>query len=356
MFLFGRFTSPLCAVVAALFGVVSTGPLCFGQIYNQARTAKTESVTVEVGALIRGLKGKDPGAQVLAAQRLARIGEPAVEPLIAALDDNDPIVRMFAAEALRGILRQIKDPRAVGPLITVLKTPDPNGPPDEAEGALVETGAPAVPPLIAALNSTPALPFSWSNPQPTLTRWYLIRALAEIRDSGAIEPLIAALDDPEPRNRAAAFDGVIETGTQATAPLLAALKKRRGSLQQLVAAALLELRDPREVKDLRKAELQGNTFQEWVWKGGRPRKLKQSRTQKGALIAGAVSLLIEHGNPDSEDALVWALNEFGDRDMAVDFLNCGNATLEQAATAWAQVHGYQVESGGGGRVRWGSGW
>lgn len=290
MFLFGRFTSPLCAVVAALFGVVSTGPLCFGQIYNQARTAKTESVTVEVGALIRGLKGKDPGAQVLAAQRLARIGEPAVEP------------------------------------------------------------------LIAALNSTPALPFSWSNPQPTLTRWYLIRALAEIRDSGAIEPLIAALDDPEPRNRAAAFDGVIETGTQATAPLLAALKKRRGSLQQLVAAALLELRDPREVKDLRKAELQGNTFQEWVWKGGRPRKLKQSRTQKGALIAGAVSLLIEHGNPDSEDALVWALNEFGDRDMAVDFLNCGNATLEQAATAWAQVHGYQVESGGGGRVRWGSGW
>jgi HEAT repeat protein len=45
----------------------------------------------------------------------------AVEPLIAALRDTDPIARKNAADALSNI----KDPRAVEPLIAALKDADP---------------------------------------------------------------------------------------------------------------------------------------------------------------------------------------------------------------------------------------
>jgi len=51
---------------------------------------------------------------------LIRIGAPAVEPLIQALKDKDPVIRFGAADALGGI----GDKRAVEPLIEALKDED----------------------------------------------------------------------------------------------------------------------------------------------------------------------------------------------------------------------------------------
>jgi len=55
-----------------------------------------------------------------AAAALLRIGAPAVEPLIQALKDKDPVIRFGAADALGGI----GDRRAVGPLIEALNDED----------------------------------------------------------------------------------------------------------------------------------------------------------------------------------------------------------------------------------------
>jgi hypothetical protein len=65
--------------------------------------------------------------------------------------------------------------------------------------------------------------------------------------------------------------------------------------------------------------------------------------------------IIRIGQSNTERALVTALNTFGYEQMAVDYLNCGNATLDKAARAWAAKHGYVVYTtpGGGGQVTWG---
>jgi HEAT repeat protein len=55
-----------------------------------------------------------------AAEALGKIGEPAVEPLIGALRDENRLVRRRAAEALG----EIRDARAVEPLIGALRDRD----------------------------------------------------------------------------------------------------------------------------------------------------------------------------------------------------------------------------------------
>src|SRR4030043_937832 len=94
-----------------------------------------------VDPLIAGLKDEKCG--IMAANALAKIGQPSVAPLFAALKDGSPIARRNAAVALG----KIKDSSAVKP-------------------------------LIAALND--------ENP---IVRRDAAKALGEIRDNSAVEPL-----------------------------------------------------------------------------------------------------------------------------------------------------------------------
>jgi HEAT repeat protein len=66
-----------------------------------------------VKPLILVLRNKDMDLNFAAKDSLVKIGEPAVEPLIAALNSKNENVRLFAVWALEGI----GDPRAVEPLI-----------------------------------------------------------------------------------------------------------------------------------------------------------------------------------------------------------------------------------------------
>lgn len=72
------------------------------------------------------------------------IGGPAVESLIPVLKDKHSRVRSEAAV----VLGNIKDPRAVEPLIAAIKDTQVRW---DAARALVKIGGPAVEPLIAAL-------------------------------------------------------------------------------------------------------------------------------------------------------------------------------------------------------------
>ena len=70
----------------------------------------------EIDRLIAQFKDKDWQVCQAAAKTLGEIGEPAVQPLILALSDEDSDVRYGAAYGLG----EIRDPRAVEPLIHAL--------------------------------------------------------------------------------------------------------------------------------------------------------------------------------------------------------------------------------------------
>jgi len=108
----------------------------------------------------------DKGCGHTAANALAKIGKPAVEPLIVALKNENPFVRRNAAEALG----EIKDSSAVKPLIDTLKDND----------------------LIVRRNAA--------------------KALGKIKDSSAEEPLTSALKDESPAVRRNAAIALREMG------------------------------------------------------------------------------------------------------------------------------------------------
>lgn len=81
--------------------------------------------------------------------------------------------------------------------------------------------------------------------------------------------------------------------------------------------------------------------------------------QKENLKAIAVNYAyyIRLGQAGTEGVLASALKKYGDKDMALDYLNCGNDALDTAARTWADAHGYEVYSqpGAYGGPQWGEG-
>jgi HEAT repeat protein len=115
--------------------------ICVGLTWGVYRWATSES------RLIAGLRDANPEVRRHAAGTLGEVKDPrAVEPLIAALKDADAKVRFYAA----GALAKLNDPRAVEPLIATLRDADSTVN-SGAALALRDIGAPAVQPLMAAL-------------------------------------------------------------------------------------------------------------------------------------------------------------------------------------------------------------
>ncbi len=48
------------------------------------------------------------------------------------------------------------------------------------------------------------------------------------------------------------------------------------------------------------------------------------------------------GGEDVEEVLIGALWKYGDKEMAITYLNCEIPSLEEAAREWADEHGYDV--------------
>ena len=192
-------------------GLLAMGTAGYGQADN---------VTHEFA----NLKDPDSSIRAAAARVLGEMKDRrAVPPLIAALRDGDAEVRAAVIEALA----ELKDPRAVEPLISALKDEngevqgdatlalgefnDPRGvralievmnaPNQEdhsaAASALGRVGASAVEPLIQALNSP-----------DHLARMHAAEALGWVEDSRAVDALIAALKDTNSGVREAALVGL----------------------------------------------------------------------------------------------------------------------------------------------------
>lgn len=218
-----------------------------------------------VKALIKALGDGDENVRIEAARALGNLGDArAVEPLSEALCDSDFHVQLIAAEALvkmhavvtliealgtghSGVpyaaeaLGELKDARAVAPLIKALKDSQ-RLVRDAAAHALGKLGdALAVEPLINALEDN-----EWS------VRYAAARALGKLGNARAVEPLINALEDGEPRTAADAIsiaymkrtaaEALGELGdVRAVQALTRALKDRDGSVRSTAAEARAKL-------------------------------------------------------------------------------------------------------------------
>ena len=132
----------------------------------------------------------------VAADALVKFGEAAVQPLIAALWDEDWRAREAAARALG----ELGDARAVQPLIAALRSVHPEVRCCAAD-ALGKLGEAAAQPLIAALRD-----------KDRGVCEAAARALGELGDARAVQPLIAALGSAYSKVRDAAADALDKLG------------------------------------------------------------------------------------------------------------------------------------------------
>jgi len=188
-----------------------------------------------VEPLIAALKNNEySGVRWKAAEALSKIGNSAVEPLIATLQYPDDDVRWKAAIALG----EIGNPDAIDPLILLLSDDD-RFVRSRAAHALSMIGEPAVEPLIHALKK--------GDPG---VRWGAALALGKIKNPLAVEPLIFALADEQERVRAEAAAALASIGTPALGPLLGFLKGAQGQTRIEVMTALGELKNADAIEPL----------------------------------------------------------------------------------------------------------
>lgn len=260
--------------------------------------------------LITSLKGYYAAIQDAAKEALVGFGAIAVEPLIASLTNNDPGVRKYSVLALG----EIKDDRAVEPLIAALNDEDYYV---RLEVPMVLAGfsdSRVVDPLIKTLEDK-----KWAQ-----VRIKAVDALAALKDPRAVEPLIAALRDEDPyvvSQSASALATIHDE--RSIEPLLAILNNENEIIQIVVAKAISEFDDPRVTEALTLA----------------------LNNEDLATIAGAYQFYIQRGESGSEAILIKALDQFGDKSMAEDFLNCRNSELKAAGEKWASLKGYSIVSG-----------
>jgi HEAT repeat protein len=271
-----------------------------------------------------------------AAEALGNLGDKqAVEPLIAVLNSSvnpyssssSPDVKTHAAAAIA--LGKLKDKRALKPLIANVKHSNSiiaaakTGLKDIATGnpkivdellpafqkndtnavtALGVIGKPALEPMLLALKDTDAT-----------TRTNAASVLADIGDAKAIEPLTKNLTD------------------WASSPMVGTALEKLNWQPKSDADKVHLLIAKSKGEDLRNS-----------WETTKNVLLKDLESKDLRTINYALYSFISIGGKDTTDTLIKALNEQGNKNLALAYLNCGEPTLEKAAQNWAASKGYRV--------------
>jgi HEAT repeat protein len=265
-----------------------------------AAQALRQSKTPEAAKALAAAAG--PQAAAATAQSLASLGIAGasdVDGLLRLL--NDPQRRDMAIAALGGT----KDPRAVEPLIALLKTP--------YHGTAQPYGA-----SIALYSNDP-------NPVRPMSYMTIIGALGRLGDARAVPPLIDYLQHG-PVSRDSVPRALAALGSPAIEPLVGLLHDENAQTRKLAAEALADLAMRRDADPRPKEAL-----------------LAALRTQDAAVLAGAFQFYVGLGAPGSEGALAAALQQYGDQMMAEYFLNCGDVQLEDAAREWGEKQHFHMQ-------------
>ncbi|MBS7281260.1 MAG: HEAT repeat domain-containing protein [Candidatus Freyarchaeota archaeon] len=192
---------------------------------------------------------------------LVKIGEPAVDSLIQALDDEDTLFRSNVREALEGIGKP-----AVPQLIQALKCEKKNIRREAAYSLATIGGEEALEPLLAALGDEDAevranaaralgriggsravepLIKALKDKEP-LVREYTVDALGSIGDSRAFQILVSAMEDEDEDVRRAAVYALNNFGRLAVEPLVKAMG--RSDIRRYALDALESIKDPGTVE------------------------------------------------------------------------------------------------------------
>lgn len=168
-----------------------------------------------------------------AAERLENIGSPAVEPLVAMLDEDYTVIHgegdIVVGTAI-AILGRIGDPRAIEPLIGVLRNRGKRDR-EKAAKALMEFGDALIEPLGEALKD-----------QSQLVPVIAIDLAGKTGDAHLIEPLSVNLRDQNPYVRSAAAGALKKIDDSGViAVFTAALDDENEDVRKLAAASLEEL-------------------------------------------------------------------------------------------------------------------
>ncbi len=210
-----------------------------GPIVSETKRAVPETApetTDEVETQIRALGDEDSSIRAQACDALGELKDPrAVDPLILALQDRKFIVRSNAAYALG----EIDDIRAVEPLIQALSDEE-----NEVRGAAAEAlgkikDERAVEPLIQDLKD-----------DDSSIRVNACDALGELKDPRAVDPLILALRDDDSKVHVCAEFSLGDIGSPSVDPLIQVLQDKNYRVRSGAAYALGRTEDQRAVMPL----------------------------------------------------------------------------------------------------------
>jgi HEAT repeat protein len=233
-------------------------------------------------------------------------------------------------------------------------------------------------------------------------RDFAVKALGNIGDSKALEPLVKALNNDENMLvRRSAATALGNLGDAALEPLLQALNKGHFMVRRAAARALGKLNDPKAIDPL--TEVLGDsdvyiqnsavsalteigkpavpklldTLANWAiaplaaeilenlswqpssdqekirfdvakrnkqalldnWQTAEKVLLSDARAENSLQAQNAVFALIGVGRDETVEELIRILDEKGNAEMARAFIQCGNALLLKAAQDWAAKHG-----------------
>lgn len=289
------------AAVEALAGRADAVPLLF-----QARVAAGDDE--EMGAIVDSA--------------LAAIGEPAVDTLVEAMAEQawaDEILAEIGGPAVEAVTRELDSEnarvryRALGVLLRILPDDEPL-----VRGILVD--GQMVPLLLdARLNAT----YGDERDEAAETVLGLI-------GEPAVAPLMALLT-----TEYWAAGVLASIGEPAVPALTTALASEDRDVRFGAADVLVQIQrtEPASVAALT-SDLQDENLE---------------------AVASNYAYYIRLGQTGTEGVLAKALHRYGNKEMALDYLNCGNAALDEAARAWADDHGYTVytEPGTHGGPQWG---
>jgi hypothetical protein len=176
-------------------------------------------------------------------------------------------------------------------------------------------------------------------------------ALGNIGDPRAVEPLINSLKDSDPSVASMAASALADINDpRAVEPLIEVLQSADQDLRTAAINALSEIGDARSVQAL--IALLNNTELKWqaAWQLADMDPVATSALMDALnshnleVVASTYPFFIMKGAPGTEPTLIDALNNYGSKTMAEDYMNCENAQLESAALSWAESHGYTTTS------------
>ena len=320
-----------------------------------------------VKPLIAALKDTDFLVVRAAIEALSKIGEQAVAPLIEVLKnskkDNDWAVSRSAEEALSGI----EDSHAVEPLIIALKDKDP----DVCRNAAFALGKikdpRAIEPLIAALKNNktrygaayvlgefkdlravkPLL--ETLNDNDPEVRYRTAISLGMLKDALAVKSLIKALKDEYGAARRAAREALVAIGSSAIGPLIEGLSDKNLLIRFNSAYVLTKIISVEQLLSLLNHDnLPLRLAVAWALQIKEPEQAEINlrdffnNVDFSNIAKDYKPILKRRMEIDQKYLLIFTLEKYGNRDMALDFLKSGDPLLEDVVYAWADRHRYTI--------------